>query len=203
MEDKLVKLQVGEKRFITTKQSLEGSDFLSALPVRWKDNKQDDGSYFIDADPDIFIHILRYLRHEVLPVFYDDQKGHNFPLYQAVLRQAGYFGIPPLEKWLKEKAYLKAVKIEYSTELISGESAVVTTRTADIVVEYHPAWKTNKVYICPREIYAHRGNQNACGRQCRNAQGDRDDRYEDELVLKMVAIHKRTKFDEGLCLAEG
>lgn len=35
--------------------------------------------------------------------------------------------------------------------------------------------------MCLRGIGLHRGNPRACGRQCRNEQGDREDEYADEL----------------------
>ena len=88
IENNIVTLQVDEKRFITTEKSLKGSHFFSILLDRWIDNKQEDGFYFIDVDLDVFTHILRYLRHEVLPIFYDSLKEHDFPLYTTVLQQA-------------------------------------------------------------------------------------------------------------------
>lgn len=58
---------------------------------------QRDGSYLIDADGDIFQHVLR-LRHGTMPIFYNDVKGHEYALYAAVLEQARYFGVEPLRK---------------------------------------------------------------------------------------------------------
>jgi hypothetical protein len=43
----------------------------------WGDD-QEDGSYFIETDANLFEHILRYLRTGVLPVFYDRLSGHDF-----------------------------------------------------------------------------------------------------------------------------
>jgi hypothetical protein len=39
-----------------------------------------DGSYFIDGDVALFEPILRYLRRGVLPLFYDNAKGHDLYL---------------------------------------------------------------------------------------------------------------------------
>lgn len=198
-----VTLQVGERRFTTTVEILKGSEFFAALTSgTWESNKLEDESYYVDADPDIFLHILRYLRHEILPVFYTSLKGHDFPLYLAVLRQAEYFQIPRLVKWLKEKSYLRAVRIQHSAVLLTGEYSISDSMTADTVVEYHPTWKTERVYVCPRSIGSHRGNPRGCGRQCRNELGDREAEYEDELTLTTVAITKRVVFNEALCLGE-
>lgn len=83
-----VTLQIGERRFETTTDVLKGAAYFEAYTSdRWESSKQPDGSLWVDADPDIFTRILRYLRHGVLPVFYDQSKGHDFPLYLAVLQQ--------------------------------------------------------------------------------------------------------------------
>jgi hypothetical protein len=46
------------------------------LSGRW-DNAQADGLYFIDAGPELFKHLVRYLRRSVLPIFYDNLVGHS------------------------------------------------------------------------------------------------------------------------------
>lgn len=48
--------------------------FAALLSGRW-DHERADGSFFIDADPELFEHVLRYLRHSVLPIFYVSAKG--------------------------------------------------------------------------------------------------------------------------------
>lgn len=76
--ERQITLQVGERRFITTRDTLVGESgfFTSLLARRW-DNAQEDGSYFIDADPDLFYHVLRYLHRGILLIFYDKAKGHD------------------------------------------------------------------------------------------------------------------------------
>ena len=232
-------LRVGEKQFYTTSKTLRGSGMLSTLLEQWEHNKEEDESYFVDADPDIFQHILRYLRLNLFPVIYDPSKGHNFPLYNAVLHQgitlgvsitlsimfltygsclayqspleiksadsiiylAKYFAIPKLVDWLEQKRYLTAIEVTHSAELLEAESWNATADAA-ITKEYYPAWKKERVYVCPRAILSHRGNPRACGRQCRNRQGDREDEYEDELTLTTLAISKKVVFHEELCQAE-
>jgi BTB/POZ domain-containing protein KCTD9 len=92
--------QVGERLFVTTRETLtrKSGFFASMLSGRW-DNTQADGSYFIDADPQLFEHILRYPRRGVLPVFYDNLRGHNHALYRALLEEARYFQTGQLENW--------------------------------------------------------------------------------------------------------
>ncbi|KAF7881024.1 uncharacterized protein EAF02_006915 [Botrytis sinoallii] len=181
-----ITLQVGERRFITTKNTMTGeSHFFAALMSgRWDSNKQADGSYFIDADPDLFEHILRYLRRSVLPIFYHPEKGHDHVLYLALLGEARYFQITRLENWLKNKRYLHASETQWTDEN----------------VVYHPRWDTEEVYICPREIDVHKGSESACRRQCENVRGDSGYKYEDEPILKTLVIRKKLVVDQEACL---
>jgi BTB/POZ domain-containing protein KCTD9 len=71
-------IQVSGRRFLTDPATWVGeSSFFKALFLEQWGELQDDGSYFIDADPDLFEYILHYLRRGVLPVFYDRAKGHG------------------------------------------------------------------------------------------------------------------------------
>lgn len=70
----------------------------------------------------------------------------------------------------------------------------------DVEVEYHPHWKMEKVYVCPRNIAVHRGNPRACGRLCRTAQGEGEVEFVDEEVLEMVVVRKRRGFEGKVCL---
>ncbi|KAH6716314.1 BTB/POZ protein [Leptodontidium sp. MPI-SDFR-AT-0119] len=198
-----ITLQVGERRFVTVAETLtHESGFFAALLSGRRDNEQADGSLFIDADPELFEHVLRYLRRGVLPIFYDSAKGHDYSLYLALLEEAKYFQIPRLENWLKRRGYLEAIKIRYSGDVREGIHLDTETLATDEQVEYHPTWQTIRVYICPRGISAHRGNQTACGRQCRNAQGDDERMYEDEQILTTLVIRKRLVFDPAALTGE-
>ena len=93
-----------QRNFITDPETWLGQSiyFKKLFSGQWGD-QQEDGSYFIETDADIFEYILRYLRTGVLPVFCDSRKGHDFALYQALLEEAEYFVIERLEKWLKSE----------------------------------------------------------------------------------------------------
>ncbi|KAF2273210.1 uncharacterized protein EI97DRAFT_496147 [Westerdykella ornata] len=198
--DRRITLQVGERRFVTTLQTLQESGFFaSLLSGRW-DNAQGDGSYFVDADPTLFEHILRYLRRGVLPIFYDKAKGHDYGMYLALLEEAKYLDITRLVDWLEKKQYLHAIKTKVSSKEVEGTDQLCATRESNVDLRWHPTWVTRKVYICPRRIYAHRGDARACGRYCRKAQGDADDIYEDELVLRALVTEKQVIFDGNACV---
>jgi hypothetical protein len=91
-----------QRDFITDPDGWLGRSayFDSLFSGKWGGDQQEDGSYFIETDADIFQHILRYLRTGVLPVFYDRSTGHNDSLYKSLLEEAKYFAIARLEKWL-------------------------------------------------------------------------------------------------------
>ncbi|KAI9842362.1 MAG: hypothetical protein M1837_007282 [Sclerophora amabilis] len=196
-----ITIQAGERRFITTTNTLtqESGFFNSLLSGRWS-SAQADGSYFIDVDASVFEHVLRYLRHGVLPVFYDKSKGHDYPLYVAVLEQAKYFQIARLETWIKDKTYLQAVKIAYSAIGAENLSSYDDTTATDVELDYHFTWTTKQAYVCPRGIVVHRGNPSYCGNACWKSRADEDDPYEEETVLKKVVIKKRTIFDHEMCV---
>lgn len=202
VESNQITLQVGERRFLTTRKTLtEGSGYFSSLlSGRWDNNLQPDGSYFVDADPETFEHILRYLRRGIFPIFYDKVKGHDHAKYLALLEEAKYFQVDPLEEWLAGKKYLEAVKVVYTPQEADDDLVVSWKEGSETDIEYKPSWVVKKVYVCPRDIFIHRGNPQACGRQCRNAQQGREYDYKDEAVLKAVVIRKTTIFDQNLCL---
>ena len=195
-----IQLQVGERRFTTLASTLtDGSSFFaSLLSDRWSDSRSDDGSFFVDADPDLFAHILRYLRRGVLPILYNKCQGFDYGFYGALKEEAEYFGIEPLRKWIEEKEYLRAVTIRYSAEEVKGQGigADGYDATVDGSIErsYHPFWRTEKVYQCPRGIYIHNGNPSACGRMCLKAKSEDGDDYVDRDVLRTLIVTKTTCF---------
>jgi hypothetical protein len=121
-------------------------------------------------------------------------------LYLALLEEARHFQIPRLETWLETQGYLEAVKLEYTaTEFLEGCGFPVTKVSSDTWMEYFPGWGTRQVYVCPRGIHVHRGNPGACGRQCANAQPDSGAVYDQEPVVRTLALRKRIIFDQKAC----
>lgn len=79
-------IRTPQRSFITDPQKWVGkSAYFEDLFSGKGNDKQLDGSYFVESDDHIFEHILRYLRTGILPVFYDKTTGHDFQLYQALL----------------------------------------------------------------------------------------------------------------------
>lgn len=192
-----IRLQVGERIFTTTKDTLvSGSAFFAALfSGRWN-NSLPDGSWFIDADPALFEHILRYLRRGVFPLFFDIKSGHDHHRYLSLLEEARYFQISRLEQWLIRKRYLDAVRVEttLSQKWFGQEESFSFpyVMPAGATRECHLHVGTKNVYLCPRGIEHHRGSPGSCGRQCENARANRREElgisYEEEHFSHMLLV---------------
>lgn len=119
-----VTLQVGERRFTATHNTLVGESeyFRARLSGSWND-ADEDGSYFVDADPTLFEHVLRYLRSGNPPLFFNvATQSHDYAMYLALLGEAKYFGISKLEDWIQNERYLAAVRVRYSTDIFGGSN---------------------------------------------------------------------------------
>ncbi|EON67784.1 hypothetical protein W97_07039 [Coniosporium apollinis CBS 100218] len=198
--DDRVILRVGDRRFTTTKSTLtDGSDWFRAFfSGRWNHALM-DGAYFIDADGDLFEHILRYLRRKVFPIFYDNAKGHDHAMYLALMKEAEYYQIEPLRRWIEDKSYRTAVVVWYSVKVCRNYDGSNELFPSNHEIQHIPFFEEEQVYICPRGIALHRGRPGACGKQCKKVQGDTEDIYVTEEVLKMVVIEKRTTILRDSC----
>lgn len=199
-------LKVGERHFETFRNTLtdESTYFAARLSGRWSDSDANDGSYFIDTDPDIFQHVLAYLRDGTLPLCYNAAAGaFEYERYVALLGQARYFGIARLEDWIENERYLAAIETKYTSTLVAGENALEEIADRFGVVrgnsklDFSPAWEMKKIYLCPRGIYVHRGKPDRCGQQCHRA-GTGE--YEEEQVLKMLVTRHEVIFNPKFCL---
>ncbi|XP_074872718.1 SH3KBP1-binding protein 1 isoform X2 [Carettochelys insculpta] len=92
----LIQLNVGGKRFSTSRQTLtwiSDSFFSSLLSGRISTLKDETGAIFIDRDPTVFAPILNFLRTKEL-----DPRGVNISL---LLHEAEFYGITPLVRRLQ------------------------------------------------------------------------------------------------------
>lgn len=113
-----ITLQVGERRFTTYRRTLINKSPYFAARIgleTWQDkcsevDIDEDGSYFIDADPFIFKYILNYLRSGDYPIFYDPiSRCFDYAKYISLLSQARQFEISDLKEWIEKKAYLTSI----------------------------------------------------------------------------------------------
>lgn len=219
-----VTIKTSQRTFITDPKGWLGHSkyFDNLFSGKWAD-KQDDGSYFIESDANIFEHILRYLRTGVLPVFYDRLLGHDFPLYQSLLEESQYFAIDRLKKWLCERKYLDAVKIHYTaTETQDRGSYKKHTRTwpdgrtsmledhfveiessSNMEITMAPITQKRNSFYCPNAKHgkSSEGYCRSCIGQARDEgiPGIGGWRTEDE--LKWCIMRKEVIFDHDLCVS--
>ncbi|KAH8655701.1 BTB/POZ protein [Xylariales sp. PMI_506] len=107
-----ITLDVGGRRYKTFRSTLNRANLFKNID--WEENTQEDGSIFIDADPDLFEHILQFLRRGIMPVLWNLKDGHDYPTYNALLEEARHFQIPELISWLQEKRYQIVVQTQLS-----------------------------------------------------------------------------------------
>jgi hypothetical protein len=123
--------------------------------------------------------------------------GHNHVLYSTLLKEARFFSINRLEKWLSKKKYLEAVKIVHLVAETNNLNKLATTVNGNVEIVYHLAWKKVRVYYCPNKKPSYYYLDDCC-RRCGN--GRAIDSYIDKQELRMVVIQKQTIFDYQLCI---
>lgn len=147
-----VTLDVGGRKFTTLISTLEESEFLKTLVSdRWGHNRQADGSYFVDANSDIFEDVLEYLRRGWMPLFWDRDTGHDFSRYKKLQQESEYLGISRLERWLKESRFLEAVLIvnKITNKVILDQQQVeIASSTPGSRQRLKTDWVEIPMYLC-------------------------------------------------------
>ena len=131
-------------------------------------------------------------------MFYTSANGHDFGMYDALLMQAQYFQIDRLERWIKEKKYLKAVTVRREVTVFEEGQGFVTSVQADEVREYHPVSRFRRKYRCPTNTAVHT-EPSRCGKRCLNVRGDGPEKWEYEEFLCVVEIGKEVVIDRESC----
>lgn len=122
MSSHLIILDVSGRKYKTQKATLQISPYFRNLLARWDDcsDRQEDGSYFIDADPDAFQYILEFMRRpSKYPLLWTKETSFNYALYNKLEAEADYFLLHDLRDWLREKRYLDAVKTIVEVKALS------------------------------------------------------------------------------------
>ena len=102
----IVAIQVGERRFETSRKTLQ--------PTKWESLEEKlgyktlaDGTklYLLDMDGDMFSHLLRWLRHGIVPTFINGKGEPDFAMYSVLHNQADMFGAVGLRDFIREKSW--------------------------------------------------------------------------------------------------
>jgi hypothetical protein len=175
MTSKFITLDVSGRKFRTSKAVLSVSPYFEGLLSRWEDcaDLQPDGSYYIDADPDTFEHLLNFIRRPAkFPLYWTKKDGFDYALYSRLEMEADYFMLEGLRDWIKEKKYLEAIRTTTTTFLTqvdsmignptsdigSGETAV-TSLVVDVGGDH---------YACPTGVHPREGPACYAYNSCRN-----------------------------------
>ena len=198
-EPSIFTLNVGGRIFRTYATTLRDAGLFDRMFERWPHANSAKNPLFIDADPDLFAHILRYLRRpQIFPLFWDPAKGFDYDLYNRLEAEAQYFDIQPLENWIKERRYLKAVEVTFDT-LLADLNKWTLREGPTVEHDRFAVTRCREVYVCPRGIPVHRGDRNRCGQACVRARGSEPVRYEKEEHVDVVTVRKTTTFDQSVC----
>ncbi|KAL1798639.1 hypothetical protein ACET3X_002676 [Alternaria dauci] len=202
-------LDVGGRKFKVSRDTLKAESglFERQLSGRFSPwEPEADGSYFLDADPDLFEHLLRFMRRpEVFPLFYSKMNGFDYDLYNRLQAEALYFQMDTLYNWIKFEGYLAAIKVKASkmdVRRIGNRNMVTVPSEAlpvNIIQDLHVIPRTRKIYLCPRQIIVHKGRPELCGAACHKSQGEREVQYEVEESLEVVTVEKEIVFDGNVC----
>ncbi|TLD21012.1 Potassium channel tetramerization-type BTB domain [Venturia nashicola] len=155
-----------------------------------------DGVYIMEGNADMFTYLYDYMVYGSFPLFYDYHKGFAYAKYARLLVEAEYWQVDGVTDWIKGKKFEGAVDINITC--IDLEGTVNGTLPAGAFYEFHPRVHVDRIYICPRDIFVHRGDKRRCGIACMKAKGDDDDRYEKEETLKTMRIEKKVMIHDGL-----
>ncbi|KAJ0168816.1 hypothetical protein CTA2_10794 [Colletotrichum tanaceti] len=107
-----VKLEVGGRRFVTSFEILEKSPWFRQLFSIDFRNWYCDGVFHIENDGDLFAHILRYLRTDLYPLFWDTRNGFDYATYSMIMQQAHHYMLYDLEAWIAARKFHEVVEIQ-------------------------------------------------------------------------------------------
>ncbi|KAL2108655.1 hypothetical protein VUR80DRAFT_3553 [Thermomyces stellatus] len=164
----------------------------------------------IDANQDVFHHIVAYLRRGTYPLVIDAEGRHDISTYLAILEEAKHFELDRLAAWIEEGGFAEAAKIECTATIrheadldqvsrvnlnptVTGHGKVIS----NISQERFVAWGKRFIYQCPRGL--HDGDRAGCGRKCKNVLGNALPTYNEIPTLRLVEVKKDLVIDPHLC----
>ncbi|KAF1963990.1 hypothetical protein BU23DRAFT_562332 [Bimuria novae-zelandiae CBS 107.79] len=196
----IVTLDVGGRKFKTLLSTLTSMSeyFRAFFSGTWTCTPEKDGSYFIDASPDIFEQLLQYMRRpRIFPLFWSKSSGFDYGMYQRLGHEARFFQINELSDWIERQGYLDeiAVQVELSREQ-SIDHITPKSIKGDEEINHNFFLKTRHVYLCPRGITVHRDQPEKCGAACHRAQAGTAVQYEEENYVDVIATMKSFRFNQ-------
>jgi hypothetical protein len=166
-----------------------------------------DGSYNIDADPNVFEHVLCFMRRPShYPLFWTKGKGFDYVLYSKLEAEADFFLLHDLRDWIRQERYKDAVKTVVEVKRISEplySNASTEWTEVDDMQWCLDSFKGEKSYRCPLGVHGPKAWD--CG--CFNKFGDskcaeldklHGPQYDNPEKYTIIVV-KRTVFDGRIC----
>jgi hypothetical protein len=195
----VVTLDVGGRKFKTSLMTLttKSGFFKAFFGENWATTPQPDGSYFVDADPSLFEHLLAYMRRpNVYPVFWSKTAGFDHALYHRLACEAEFFQLYPLSDWIGKQGYLQGVSIQVEAptrlrmDLVESKPISSNAENSRQFLS-----RIERTYICPRGIFVHRGEPGKCGIACAKARGGAEVEYEENKVYDVTDTMTHVQFN--------
>lgn len=92
--------------------------------------------------------------------------------------------------------------INTTAQIVEGAGKFAGTKDALTKPSYYPTQRTVKKYICPRGLTLHYDAAWRCGKDCKRAQGDAEDEYEDCTELSTLVLTEKTVFEKTVCMGD-
>lgn len=119
-----VSIQAGDHRFIVEARNLASASVYFANVLTPDHSltlpRTSNGAYIVDADPNIFSHLIRYIQTRRFPLFYTIREGFNRPLYDQIFDLADRFMVIRLALWIGRRGYENVVKVEKKIQVVSA-----------------------------------------------------------------------------------
>jgi hypothetical protein len=139
----LITLSISGVHFTSTYRTLCRSGYLRRLLrpstlLLLRTNMSSDGTYFVDANPELFKHILQFLRRGTYPLFWSYSGGFDYGRYLELGEEARFLEVPELVEWVDGKKYSDAVEMRMwareSDDLVHEDVVVGGEETAVVQV---------------------------------------------------------------------
>jgi hypothetical protein len=209
MPPHLIVLDVSGRKYKTQRATLQTSPYFQNLLARWDDcsDRQEDGSYYIDADPVAFQHVLDFMRRpSKFPLFWTKETSFDYALYNKLEAEADYFLLHDLRDWLRKKRYLDAVKTVIEVKALSEhelkDDRNQTRCEADIEVQsFFGSYTGERRYISPCEVHRITDEPIRGCSSCEVLIRAHGPQYDDP-PKRLTLVTKRVEFDETVCVNE-
>lgn len=198
-DDGLIYLSVRGQTFVTVAETLQESEYLQRLTSQSIDKR-----CFVDADPELFKHILRYLRDGQYPLFYETNSGFDYGKYHDLLLESKQLKIQKLVDWIEQEKFKEVVKVSFQTYKMMDvvDSFYMNEYMQELNQKYiqepcsvQLVASTKRRYVCPREIPVHR-ELSDCGRKCLKARIGTSPEYIYKPCYKAYVTKKFIKIDQ-------